>query len=663
MISPAEFDGLIVVSTSLGHRGGFGLLQQHAEKLQAIPMISIGPSIIGEENLVFDNQSGMVSIMNHLIEAHDYRDFAYVSGPLSNSEARIRLQSYHDALEMAGIPHGEETVYLGDFSSSSGLRAVTAFFDERKLAPQVIVCANDLMAIGVWASLKKRGLSVPYDVAVTGYDDTLVKHVLSPHFTTVRQSFDKLSYLAVKRLHERVLGKPVSPLKPFPADLCVRNSCGCFELNNRTSPDNHNETTEIKGVLEKRISESINNWSPESNYKNIFHVWSNTILSLLEKDYSVHELEDMLRSGDLMNSFPAGTIHQDVVLASLYAIFLEDCVRVACVDHCLDRVLTISLRYLIDKIQEEISTDYMLSTHASRFRELCGFFEAKEMHLMQFDDPENVLAGATSLYSFVDGTDIPRWKAGPGAWFPPKGHSLVINMISSGLKRYGYYILSADIEPEDTYEYLRIRFSAMIKDLLAIRKVHELNTELVQEIAAREESERKLKDAISLVEQMSIQDELTGLYNRRGFHALAEQQLKYLRRLKSGYFIIYADLDGLKIINDTWGHDDGDLAIVSAADVLRKALRESDIVARMGGDEFTALVNQADPPNFETIKQRILDVCAVKSAALNKPWALAISIGHYYAKPGCEMDLIEMLKVADSEMYKEKQRKKAQPKK
>ena len=86
----------------------------------------------------------------------------------------------------------------------------------------------------------------------------------------------------------------------------------------------------------------------------------------------------------------------------------------------------------------------------------------------------------------------------------------------------------------------------MIKDLLAIRKVNELNSELVLEIAAREESERKLKDAISLVEQLSIQDELTKLYNRRGFQTLAEQQLKYLRRLKGGYFIIYADLDGLK---------------------------------------------------------------------------------------------------------------------
>ena len=413
-ITPEEFDGIIVISTSLGHRGGSELLRKYMENLKSIPMVSIGPSVIGEENFVFDNQSGMSSIMKHLIDVHAYRKFSYVSGPSSNAEARIRLQSYHDALETAGIPHGEETVYLGDFSSTSGLRAVTAFFDERKLEPQVIVCANDLMAIGVWSSLKKRGLSVPFDVAVTGYDDSLFKRVLSPHFTTVRQSFEKLSYLAVKRLHQRVLGKTVLPNKPFPTDLCTRNSCGCIEINNRTRVNKHDEKTGIEAAFEKRISESAKNWSPEANNKNIYHAWSNSFLSFLGENHTVHELEDVVRSGDLMNSFPGGTGNQDAVVSTLYGIFLEDCERIACADHCMDRVVAISLRSLTDRIQEEISTDYMLSTHASRFRDLSGFFDAKEMHLMQFDEPGKCSCGRNLPLFFRGRRRYPSMESRPG---------------------------------------------------------------------------------------------------------------------------------------------------------------------------------------------------------------------------------------------------------
>ncbi|HNY22662.1 MAG TPA: GGDEF domain-containing protein, partial [Treponemataceae bacterium] len=239
------------------------------------------------------------------------------------------------------------------------------------------------------------------------------------------------------------------------------------------------------------------------------------------------------------------------------------------------------------------------------------------------------------------------------------GCSYVANFISMGEGRFGYFLFESDIPDPSVYDFLRIRFSSISKDILNFVKIHNLNADLLREVKIREEAELKLKDALSMVEQLSIEDELTGLRNRRGFFALAEQQIKYLKREECGYFVIYADLDGLKRINDEFGHNDGDLAISSAAQVLKEALRSSDIIARLGGDEFSALVCKAYPPNYETIKQRIASGCERKTAEMGKPWRLSMSVGHYWIQPGSEMSLKEMLALADEELYREKAAKKA----
>ncbi|HEY7546623.1 MAG TPA: diguanylate cyclase, partial [Blastocatellia bacterium] len=95
------------------------------------------------------------------------------------------------------------------------------------------------------------------------------------------------------------------------------------------------------------------------------------------------------------------------------------------------------------------------------------------------------------------------------------------------------------------------------------------------------------------IRNLSLKDELTGLYNRRGFLALAEQQLKLAQRSARDLLLLFADVDGLKYINDTFGHREGDYAIKNSAEILRKTFRRSDIIARIGGDEFTVLAVDA----------------------------------------------------------------------
>ena len=131
------------------------------------------------------------------------------------------------------------------------------------------------------------------------------------------------------------------------------------------------------------------------------------------------------------------------------------------------------------------------------------------------------------------------------------------------------------------------------------RRVLEVSTRLIQrdgtpvEIQgiARDVTERKEQE--QALRSLTIIDDLTKLYNRRGFLTLAERHLKLAVRKKTGVFLLFADLDGLKVINDTFGHLEGDRALVDAADILRASFRSADIIARLGGDEFTVFPIEA----------------------------------------------------------------------
>lgn len=158
---------------------------------------------------------------------------------------------------------------------------------------------------------------------------------------------------------------------------------------------------------------------------------------------------------------------------------------------------------------------------------------------------------------------------------------------------------------------------------------------------------------------ISITDELTGLLNRRGFFALAEQQLKVLSRARMDTALLFADLDYFKQINDTWGHQQGDLALIAMADIFRQTFRESDIIARMSGDEFAVLLIDTPEKNIATVTDRLEQNITAFNQQGGAAFTLSISIGISRTcseTKSCSID--GLLKEADDMMYRNKLRKK-----
>ncbi len=165
---------------------------------------------------------------------------------------------------------------------------------------------------------------------------------------------------------------------------------------------------------------------------------------------------------------------------------------------------------------------------------------------------------------------------------------------------------------------------------------------------------RKLEEELR---SLLLRDELTGLHNRRGFLALAEQQRKTANRLNKGLVLIYCDLDDMKKINDTLGHREGDRALGDAAKLLKMSVRESDVVARIGGDEFAILAMDVDDVDAQEIIARLQDNIHHFNKTAGRPFGISLSTGVSVFDDDRYRCIDEMLAHADGVMYQEKKRK------
>jgi diguanylate cyclase (GGDEF)-like protein/PAS domain S-box-containing protein len=177
-----------------------------------------------------------------------------------------------------------------------------------------------------------------------------------------------------------------------------------------------------------------------------------------------------------------------------------------------------------------------------------------------------------------------------------------------------------------------------------------------RDISQRKEMENRLKE-------MSITDELTGLLNRRGFVSIAEKHLQLVDRVDKFLYLLYLDLDNMKGINDNFGHDTGDQALIETAGVLRATLRKSDVVGigRLGGDEFAVLMfSSYEPCCDHPVVRRLQEHLAERNAMPGRTYQLALSVGVALYDPEKPCSVEEFLAMGDAAMYACKKGKKAE---
>ena len=206
-------------------------------------------------------------------------------------------------------------------------------------------------------------------------------------------------------------------------------------------------------------------------------------------------------------------------------------------------------------------------------------------------------------------------------------------------------------KPFDRHE-LRVRLQAGVRIVELQSSLRERVRELEGAIVERQRAEDALRN-------LTMTDDLTGLYNHRGFFTLAEHYAKTARRTGKSPLLIYADMDGLKQINDRYGHTEGSLAIAKTAEILRQTFRDSDIVARLGGDEFVILAPDVSASGLDGIISRLRESLRSYNEQRNHSYFLALSIGAVRVGANTDSTIEELIAQADVAMYEHKRSKKS----
>jgi LacI family transcriptional regulator len=214
-------DGLILHDRMLSAVGT-------AKLADIVPIVTLaGSPTPASMNVRCDNEAGMRALVRHLAIDHRYRSIAYLSGRADSPDNQARARVFKAEATAAGAQARLGPAWQGNYMAAGGAEVIESLLAGGVKLPRAIVCANDQTALGVMHALARRGIKVPQDVAVTGFDDVPVARHLHPPLTTVRQPMQELGARAFDLLYSRISSSAGKPDVVLPVQLIVRESCGC----------------------------------------------------------------------------------------------------------------------------------------------------------------------------------------------------------------------------------------------------------------------------------------------------------------------------------------------------------------------------------------------------------------------------------------------------
>jgi diguanylate cyclase (GGDEF)-like protein len=619
IVDRLEATHLVVSTSTLGNFCGPEAVARWAGSLlPAVPTASLGTPLPGALQVDIPGD-GIGKLVEHLAGVHGCRKIAFLAGPDANPDAARRLREYREALEGLGIAYDPSLVEGADFMSTRVPLAMERLLG-RHPDIDALVAANDPMAIAACTDLFRRGIQVPRQVKVVGFDDIDEAHHQAPSLTTVRAPILQMASLAV----DRILAPDAIRTATEPGTLpLLRDSCGCL---GHSLCDPQAGLPLAEHLLERLLR-------PDLDPGRFLLDMQEALRTVLDGDH-----EDWARLFQEVQALLSERAPHDLALR-LVPLLEESrlmLLQMAQGHHARAHFdLQTQVKILLRHAQWILLEDTVEGI-AARLNETLRLWNCHgRLWLLPNLEPEPDRLVLERGFALGDSAPVALAADAPILPdMPPEGDSWIGLPLCTGSEQYGFLLVEGKLPAETFYEGVRFMVTNALRAATLLAREKRLSEEL---------------------RALSLRDPMTGLLNRRGFLELGGRLESQARRDATQLGVLYADLDGLKAINDTWGHADGDMAIATLGKALAATFRESDVIARLGGDEFAVLFSgTTETMGIETrLSGRMEDL----SRDLGRAWACKASLGWISWDPRSST-LEDALERADSMLYLSKRRRK-----
>jgi diguanylate cyclase (GGDEF)-like protein len=659
------FDGLIIIPSFLYDFATPARVREILHGFRGIPRVGISEPVPGGPSLYVDSVTGIRDLVRHIHDRHGRRRFAFMSGPAIASDSRDRIRGFTQGIEECGLSLEPGMIYQGDYWWRGGREGARILF-ERDVKPDALICGNDYMAYGASEVLETLGIRVPDDVALTGVDNDQGARFANPPLTTIEQPLDEMADRAVEVLCQMMDGKAVPDRIELPTRTIFRRSCGCHSDFGPVAIDGW-ETELADDDLCNRIKAWVavaGEGRLDTEKRSVVLDSLYHILSVSTERGKISQVRSVLPAL-LDSALDSQARTQKAFFDAVQAISFES----REVELGLEATTSVAAKQRETRAIQNIISVYTLEEMLDRLAEELPALGITSMFLNLFAKPFNHDAGepwpvprkARCVFAYVDGKVV----ALPHSSVLFKTDRLIPETVALGDKHrnlisltcffrqaiYGFVVFESTSDDVAIVRNLATHVSSAYRSILEHEQLQTSAKNLERAMRQLWASNRKLND-------LSTRDTLTGLYNRRGFILIGEKIHSLSVRSTSDYTLFFADIDGLKAINDTWGHEAGDEAIAACADILRRTFRTSDIVARLGGDEFTILTSRSSPNDVQGILARLDETRRRHNSAAGKPWQVEFSIGHVFLSNCPDLTFGEVMARADEELYRRKKERK-----
>ena len=576
-VSLANFDTLdavIVVPDTLRASENDGKeIMDYIKRNFSGPCVSLDMEAAGYKEFFCDDIDSIDFVVSHLIEEHNCKDIAFMTGVENHPHSINRLNGYYQAMKRHNLPIDNSRVFYGDFWYEEGDRVVESLCKSEKGLPEAIACANDAMAVSVYKALEARGYRIPEDVLITGFDHAGNASSGDYPITSAMRNSGEIADLAMRYIFKEW---GISELPEFKSEerLVINKSCGCH--------------------IEKKL---------------VYQVANVDTLYGFNSSYNFM-LEDMISSDDIhaciwkIDWYASNTAKFLNDFKTLHICLCDDWNKLSAIEH--DGYLTDQVILALDKRDKHP-----------------GDRNGDEIKDIRF-----------SAY-----TTFPRKDYFPGFGSkeqPPQVY--YFNILHFGKNCFGYLVLSYGPENSDH-----------VFDDVYVMWVRKVNAAL--ESIRRQYAVEELYKA---AEERAITDTMTGLYNRNGYNKMLLEMIQDIKENEKFAFLFF-DNNGLKFINDTYGHIAGDDVICQTTRIISKTYFPSarkELNFRIGGDEYVKLVlGEINGDMASDCIGKIQKELNIINTEGYRPYPIYVAGGYQMYTSDTIISPDEIMKSADEQMY------------